>query len=350
MARALSPIVLILGQDSLRADRALDEVLNSRNAQSSDVVRIWGDEASFPEVFVAATSRSLFSDQTVVVVRRAEKLRGGGGAKEPDPDDVDDDSADEETPQAPVEPVRGRKAAGKPVSGGVELPELDSSSTLILVTRKVDRRIGVWKKISKMAELIDADYLKGRFLISAAAAEARTLGLRLPEDLLRDIVEQSGPSLGRIVSELEKILLFAGTTGRGIDDILAVTSSPPLYRLSDAIMSKNKTASLELLDEALRQGEAGLRILATAHGTVRKLAVFRALRQAGLSSSDAGTQAGILPFKVADTERAARGWSTPELSRAFGILAEADRRLKLSAPAAPLLTHALACMSDGGRA
>ena len=176
------------------------------------------------------------------------------------------------------------------------------------------------------------------------------MGLRVPDDLLRDIVEQSGPSLGRIFSELEKMLLYQGAAGRGAGESVAVTSSPPLYLLSDALMLKDKRKGLGLLDDALRQGEAGLRVLATMHGTVRKLAMFRALRNSGISSTDAGSQLGILPFKVADTERAARSWSDAEIGRALSAFAEADRRLKLSAPAVPVLTHALAMVASGGRA
>jgi DNA polymerase III delta subunit len=198
--------------------------------------------------------------------------------------------------------------------------------------------------------LIDAEYLKGKVLHMAASAEAKTLGLRVPDDLLRDVVEQSGPSLGRIVSELEKMLLFQGSSGRGGEESVAVTSSPPLYLLADALTMKDKRRSLGLLDEALRQGEAGLRVLATVHGTVRKLAMFRALRNSGVSTNDAGAQLGIFPFKLADTERAARSWSDADLGRAFAIFAEADRRLKLSAPTVPVLTHALARATSGGRA
>ncbi len=314
------------------------------------MVRFWGDESSFADVFAAAGSRSLFSDQTVVVVRRAEKLRGGGKdpVEEATLDDEGEGGAEDEVEVALPRgrDKRGAKAAAPPTP---ELPELDASSTLILVARKADRRGGLWRKIGKAAQTIDADYLKGRGLVAAAEAEARRLGLRLPDEQLRDLVEQSGPALGRIVSELEKILLYEEGPEAPRGDIVAVTSSPPLYRLSDAITVRNKRESLALLDEALRQGEPSLRILAVAHGTVRKLAIFRALRRAGLPISEAGTEAGLLPFKIADTERAARSWSDADIGCALAVLAEADRRIKLSAPAVPLLTHALAAVATGGR-
>ena len=349
MAKASSPIVLILGQDSLLADRALARVLKERGIDPSEIVRLWGDESSFADVFVAATSRTLFSDRTVVVVRRAEKLRGGG--RDPDEDTVEEGAEIPEPVEPPREKASGRKAGSKSaVAPMSDLPDLDPSSILILVVRKTDRRFGMWKKISKVAELIDADYLKGQGLLRAASAEAKTLGLRVPDDLLRDLVEQSGPSLGRVVSELEKMLLYQGPAGRGAEESVAVTSSPPLYLLADALMLKDRRRSLGLLDEALRQGEAGLRVLATVHGTVRRLALFRALRGSGVSSAEAAGQLGILPFKVADTERAARSWSEADIAKALAIFAEADRRLKLSAPAVPVLTHALARVASGGRA
>lgn len=340
MAKASPPIVLIAGQDSLRADRALAATLQSRSVDPAEIIRIWGDESSFTDVFAAAMSRSLFSEKTVVVVRRAEKLRGGGKEEEEDPEG--------EGAEAAPDPGAGRKGASKAGSQVPDLPELDASSLLILVARKADKRFGIWKKISKVAEVIDAEYFKGKSLGMAAAAEAKGLGLRIADDLLKDVVDQSGPSLGRIVSELEKMVLYQGGTPSA--DGVAVTSAPPLYLLADALMVKDKRKSLELLDEALRQGEAGLRVLATLHSTVRRLALFRAMRQSGVSATDAGAQLGIFPFKVADTDRAARSWSDSEVARALAMFAEVDRRLKLSAPAVPLLTHAVATVTAGGRA
>ncbi len=349
MAKASSPIVLILGQDSLLADRALARVLGERGIDPSEIVRLWGDESSFADVFTAAASRTLFSDRTVVVVRRAEKLRGGG--RDPDEDAGEEGTEVPEAVEPPREKASGRKGGTKSAATPVsDLPDLDPRSTVIFVVRKTDRRFGMWKKISKVAELVDADYLKGQGLLRAAAAEAKALGLRVPDDLLKDLVDQSGPSLGRIASELEKMLLYQGPSGRGAEESVAVTSSPPLYLLADALMLKDKRRSLGLLDEALRQGEAGLRVLATVHGTVRKLALFRALRGSGVSAAEAGAQLGIFPFKVADTERAARSWSEADIAKALAIFAEADRRLKLSAPAVPVLTHALARVASGGRA
>ena len=345
MAREQNPIVLIVGQDSLRADRALDGVLKVLKVDPSEIIRIWGDESSFPDVFGAAASRSLFSDKTVVVVRRAEKLRGAGG-RDPEEDPFGD--ADSDPPEAVEEKPRGRKAAPKAPAG--DLPELDPSSSLVFVARKVDRRIGMWKKLSKVADVMDVEYFKGRALNTEAAAEAKRLGLKLRDEVLQETVEQCGPALGRIVSEFEKMVLYQdGGTGKSAADIVAVTSAPPLYLLSDALMSKNKRKSLGYLDDALRQGEAGLRVLATLHGTIRRLAMFRAMRAAGIPSAEAGSRLGIMPFKVMDTDRAARAWNEPEIARALSVFAEADRRLKLSAPAVPVLTHAVVQVVGGGR-
>ena len=106
MAKALASIVLIVGQDSLRADRALAAVLKERDVDPSEIVRIWGDEASFSDAFAAASSRSLFSDKTVVVVRRAEKLRGGGSKES---DDAAEDGGESDVAEVEEVKPKGRK-------------------------------------------------------------------------------------------------------------------------------------------------------------------------------------------------------------------------------------------------
>lgn len=360
-ARAGSPIVLISGEDSLLSDRALARVLKERAGEEdpAEFRRLWGDECSINDVFSAAQNRSLFSSRTIVIVRRAEKLRGMGKSGDAGPDASDGDaSADERGDETPVEaPLQATKPARKKSakSEGPQLPELDDDSLVVFVARKVDRRGGLWKKISDAATFIDVQPLKGRALQDAAAEEARALGVKLGFEALKDLCEQAGPSLGRIVSELEKMSLYAG---RGMDssDVVSGTGAPPPWTFSDAVASRRTKVAIAALQESIEMGEPPLMLLSMAHRSIRRTLVFGALRSAGMDATSAASRAGVMPFKVRETEEAVRQWTssasraeskgavanvTSKGGRAMKALSEADRLLKLSSPGGPALASAV---------
>lgn len=348
-AGAASPWVLIAGEDSWRADRALERVLATRakGLDPADFTRLWGDECAFDDVVAAANSRSLFSPRTVVIVRRAEKLRGVGAVESEEAGDGSTDGPAAEAGSA-EEPADGSlRAKGRKAPPAPDLPEIDGDALVVLVARKPDRRRGLWRKLSNAAQVEDAAVLKGRQLNEAAAAEASRLKVRLPYEALRDLVEQCGPELGRIVSEIEKIALYGAGSS---DDLLATTGGPPPWAFTDALASRS-SETVAHAHAALEQGEPALMLLSMAHRALRRTLVFGALRGAGTSSAEAAKELGLMPFKVADTEEAARAWDRGSIAVALQSLSECDRVLKLSSPPAPalLLATARATMPSRGR-
>jgi len=310
----------ILGEDTYLAEVALERVLSEALGSDRDEALevLYGDETRWPDVVARARMRSLFCPRRVLLVRRADQIKG-----------------DEEA-----------------VAAYLEDPSPDV--TLVLLAAKPDRRRVVWKRVLAAATVHPADPKRGQALRGHVEGELRRRGLQLAPEAVGELIDRVGQDLRRLMGEVEKLEAFAGE-GKSVsaEDVAAVLGrgfAPPLYRLADAIAARDLAASLELLDELLREGEEGLRILGTLHRSLRQVRAAGALREGGSSAADIGRR--LLPanmqFKARALVEASRRWSDPELRRAFDALGRADQALKRGVDAEAALAAAIAEAGAGG--
>ena len=315
------PVQAIVGEDTYLADEALERVVGGAIGEDrQDALSVFhGDEAKWEDVLAAARTGSLFAPRRVVVVRRAELLKGD--------DEAIDRYVDDPAPDA----------------------------TLVLVVAKPDRRRNPWKKLLPKVTVHDAAPKKGRALREHVEQEIRARGLRFARDAFDDLVAEVGQDLRRLMGEVDKVEAFAG--GRreiSADDVAAVLGrglGQPLYLLSDAFAGRDAARSLELVERLLGDGEEGLRILSTLHRALRQVRLARALAEARTPSREVAQRLGLPPnmeFKARLLLEASRRWTDPDLRRGMSALGEADRRLKTGADGRTALIAAVAEACGGG--
>lgn len=270
-----------------------------------------GDETTWTQIADAARSPSLFSPRLAVVIRDAERVKG-----------------DEEA-----------------LVGVLEDPA--DGITLVLLAVKPDGRKRVWRQLQAKARIIPAEPLKGRALRSRVVQEFRERNLTIDDEGLDSLVERVGSNLRRLLGEVEKLMAFASPRRAIIlDDVAAVMGkglAQPIYKLSDALMARHPAVAVAFLEEILDEGEAAPMVLAALFRTVRQVRGARALGNA--SPAEFTSRLGVLPFKVEDVRRAARGWSSRDVKEAVSALVEADRRIKTGVDPRTALTAAIVACS-----
>jgi DNA polymerase-3 subunit delta len=319
---ARSPIQAVVGVDTYLAEETLERLLDSTlGAERDDSLQVlYGDETKWENVVAAAQTGSLFATKRALVVRRADQLKGEDEriiaySEDPSPD-----------------------------------------VTLILMAPKPDRRRTVWKKVLAKAKVHTAQPKRGKALRSHVEDELRRRGLRIAPEGVEELIDRVGQDLRRLMGEVDKLEAFGGDRkSLSAEDVAAVLGrgmGKPLYLLSDAVTARRLPESLELIDEMMREGEEGLRILATLHRSLRQVRAALALREAGSRSDEIGKRLlpGNMQFKARDLVEATRAWSDQDLRRAFAALGQADRRIKRGADAETALAAAVveACGRGAG--
>ncbi len=295
-------------------ERILDETIGDDRADALQGFR--GDEASWAQVADAARTRSLFASKKVIVVRQAESLRG------------------EEQPLLEY------------------LKDPTPGITLVLVAAKVDKRKTGWKRLFEAAEVSPAEPLKGARLKAHVAAELRRRKLDLGAEAVLALIDRVGADLRRLIGEVDKLQAYAEGERLSADEVVKVLGrgfARPLYELSDAFCERRAADTLGLLERALDEGEAPLRILAALQRSLRQLRAARALQQAGTPRDELARK--LLPanmaFKLPSLLESARRWSEPLLVSATLALGGADRGIKTGAEARSALAASLALAFAG---
>jgi DNA polymerase-3 subunit delta len=297
-------------------ERVLEQAIGSDRQEALHAFR--GEEASWAQVLDAARTRSLFASKKALVVRQAEALRG------------DDD---------------GLLAYLKDPTPGV---------TLVLIAAKPDKRKALWKRLFEAASVTLAEPLRGARLKGYVRDELRRRRLQLSEDALQALIERVGADLRRLIGEIDKLQAYAEGERLSADEVAQVLGrgfARPLYELSDAFGQRQARATLELLEQALDEGEAPLRILSALHRGLRELRKVRGLAQRRTPREKliAALGLGNRAFKLDAMLEAARAWNEASFRKATLALERADRAIKSSGEARLALAAAVAEACGGAR-
>ena len=169
-----------------------------------------------------------------------------------------------------------------------------------------------------------ADDAPGWLMEEARSAHA----VELDADAARALVSAMGVELGMLVSELNKLVAYAGDRKRiTLDDVKAVGGSIPRqdrWAWFDLVADRRFREALDALPVMLEQGENGVGLVIGMGGVLLKLGIAVAGGQRAL-------EAELKPFQRWMARRIvpqARKWTLPEVDAALAELLRTDRLLK----------------------
>ena len=175
--------------------------------------------------------------------------------------------------------------------------------------------------------------------------EAEAKGVRFQEDAARELVDALGAEMLTIQSELEKLMLYAGTRGEeaidvaDVETMVAAAKQRSLYELTDAISLKDAPRALALLHGLLNASDGGedaaIGHVFTLAKTFRQMLV---LNEKQVKDQRAMWQVLWPGFRVAPfaadalIAQARRYRDRGELTRGLRLIAKADLELRSSPP------------------
>ncbi len=128
---------------------------------------------------------------------------------------------------------------------------------------------------------------------------------RLDADAARQLIELVGAESGILAAEVEKLAVYAGSTGRiERDDVIRLVGAgrvETIWKALDAATTGQARAALVLLDNLLAAGEQPVLALAGMSTALLKLHHAGLLRAARVSLDEACRLAGIFPSAIEKT-------------------------------------------------
>jgi len=175
--------------------------------------------------------------------------------------------------------------------------------------------------------------------------------VKIDADGARELVDALGGDMMMISNELEKLILYVGEKKRvtlgDVETMVLAAKQRSLYELTDAISSRDRTRSLEMLDCILSTGEgddAAIGHLYMLAKTFRQMLVKleRSVRDQRMLWAALWQGFRVPPFAADDIIRQARRYkSKRELTRAIRLVAKADLALRSNPPTKRLVLEKL---------
>lgn len=300
-AGTLRPAYLIAGEEALQRDEAL-AALRKHVLAGAPV------DFNHDRLDATATSKAELIDALrslpVMAQRRLVELR---------------------EPDAPRAAGRGLAEALAPA---IEELAGGSTSVLVVVAAKVDRRTRWVKAIGEAATLVCEPPRGRREVVAFIRAEARRQSVSLAKGVAEKLAERIGAQPLLLRQELAKLSLLVEARGElTLEHVVAASidvADEPVWDLTDAIGAGRSAEALVLLARISRAGAAPPLVLGALASHFRRLVRLRG-----------GGNLGVPPFVRQKLESQAQRFSETRLVACLGAIHETDLALKGAGALAP---------------
>lgn len=297
---APAPVVLVVGGESLLAERAVAAVV--RRAREAD-----------PEVAIENLEAAGYESGRLELLT-SPSLFGGGK----------------------VVLVNGVEAAGEAfVTDAIRYLSAPATDVCVVLRHSGGQRARGLLDAARKTGAPEAGcqpITKDDDKVEFAADEFRRLGRRASPQAIRALVDAVGSELRELAAACSQLAMDASAEGDGRIEADAVEQwfggrvEVTGFRVADAAVAGRADQALSLLRHALATGADPVPLVAALAAKIRALAKVSTAGRG--RSADLAGELGMAPWQVDRARRELSGWSDPGLADAIRALAEADAAVK----------------------
>lgn len=301
----IAPVYLFSGDDVFRKQETVKQIIAALKVDDFNLNQTDCQQTKdIGEVLILANTMPAFADKRVIVINNIDKL------------------------------------TKNPLTALLNYLENPLASTCLVLLHND------YKKFKKDKALVSAlsedsaevlfDELKGASLhkwIKDCFAEK---GLKVSENIVFMLEEIAGADLTALTMEIEKLALLLikredkTVTEEDLLSSVGYSKEENPFALNNAVLSLNKREALKIIDNLLKSGEEPIAILNKISNPAMKLFRIKYLTEAGLSSFQITSQAGLMPWESRLIGLARSLPPSRILLRAIDKIIEADLAFKTS--------------------
>ncbi|MEK7216058.1 MAG: DNA polymerase III subunit delta, partial [Chloroflexota bacterium] len=210
--------------------------------------------------------------------------------------------------------------------------QMPESTHLFLVDGKITAGNPLRKALGSVAQERQFGPLRGAQLESWTEQRAAKMSARFAPGAIRDLLDLTGDNLRLLVSEIEKLSLYAADrpiSRADVHEMVSMARETAIFALVDAVAEKQLSPALRALHRMLNDGSPPPYLLFMLARQFRLLLLARTLEPQGVSGAALQQRLGIrseYPFKK--TVAQAKAYRVPTLISVMERLLEADLAMK----------------------
>jgi DNA polymerase III subunit delta len=213
------------------------------------------------------------------------------------------------------------------------LADLPPDVTLALVAREAPPKVRAPKALAEAVtgaggEVLRYDTPKARDLPPRLVAEAASRGFRLDADAARLLVDRLGESTMRLVTEVDRLSVWAGPDGEvsaaDLESMVADTSEEASWAVSDAIVVRDTARAIGAAERLNEQGAAIASIVYAAARRLRDAHLAATELERGTPPKGVESKLRMHPYAARMLVRSVRGASVAGLRASTAAMADLE--------------------------
>lgn len=223
----LSPVYLLVGEEKLLQDNALAKIKQQCFPPEVEGLTDFN--------YISLDGQTTTSNQLITEVQQLPFM----------------------TPRRLVVVKNAKLVLDEPITDYLQNPV--TTTCLVFIDKKIDKRLSLYKTFKKHAEVIEFDSLNHEELVSWIQKYVKDTGKKLSATNAIYIANNMESNLSSIKQELDKLITFIGTRDKiTSDDINLLLSENKLrgsFDLTNAIQAKNAAQAITIANDLISQGK-----------------------------------------------------------------------------------------------
>lgn len=209
------------------------------------------------------------------------------------------------------------------------LEKLPDYVELIFNEEDIDKRLTVYKKISKIAKCTEYKYNSIVDLANWIVRGMKSLGGEIDIKTAEYLAEVCGPSMKYLYTEVQKLAVlskeYEKITPKLIDKVCMKSEQGIIFDLTDSIGEKKHEKALQLINEFILQKQSEQYLLIMIYKHIRSLYMLKLAQNKGKATAQ---ELGINPYVLKKITAQVNKFSLQELKNILITLIELDFKNK----------------------
>ena len=302
--------------------KSLEEKILDKNAITLNKV-ILEDKIAVSKIIDNCDTLPVFSNRKLVIVKNSgffkSNAEGKKGGKKEDKKDAQTDE-------------KAKKSKSNIDTILEYIKNIPPYTCLIFYENEVDKRLKLSNEIKKQGLVVEFPYQKLEDLVKWVENILKSQNKQINPQTASLLVEISDLGMTGIRNEIDKLVVYTGDRKTiTVDDIKKVgstTAKSIIFDLTDAIVEKNISASLKLLDDMIALKEPIPKIIFMIARQFRQLYQVKILLENGMGSKEIASKLSIHPFVMDKIKKLSSNFTLERLKDNMKNLFECDKALK----------------------
>lgn len=216
---------------------------------------------------------------------------------------------------------------------------------IIFAESDIDKRKKTYKFLSKNSQIVNVDKLSRQELVKWIAKRFKTydkdISLHIVNyliEMINYLEESSGKNLYDVDNTIKMLCgLDSEITEQVINQYIEVPIEQNIFKMMDAISTKEITTAIQILNQLVNNGEAEIKIFFLINQQFRNILKTKLLLSEGHSSSTIASKLEIHPFVAKKAGQFASQFTVKQLTSIISMLEDVDTSMKSSGTAPMLL-------------